>query len=478
VALPPEPLITLDAVTAVRSDGEPATRELTWTLREGETWAIVGPTGTGKTSLAEVLCGRHRVASGSIAWPMFDRPGGAWPGDAIRLVSFREQSHLFSPARHYYQQRFNFVEPHEDLTLEEYLQAGTTGDIASTAVRLGLADLLPLSFIALSTGQMRRARIARALLARPELFILDDPFLGLDADGRAEVTDLLGGLVRGGSRLILITGEDTVPEWVTHVLELDRLTARRQGRRTGIAFRAGGTNQPTRALTLDEPMAGGDPVVELRNVTVRYGSRDALHDVSWMVRSGERWAVLGPNGSGKTTLLSLLCGDHPQAYANDVRLFGRRRGSGESIWDVKRSVGLVSSELHLYYTEPLTAAQVAATGFHDVLAYRPLTSTRAATVDNLFAELGVGSFAERRFAGLSTGQQRLVLLIRALVKSPPLLILDEPFQGLDRPTMEHARDWLDAHLRPEQTMIVVTHDPAEIPRSVTQTLRLDAGQVV
>src|SRR5207237_7196173 len=179
-----------------------------------------------------------------------------------------------------------------------------------------------------------------------------------------------------------------------------------------------------------------EPIVELRNVTVAYGGRPALQDVSWTVRAGERWAVVGPNGSGKTTLLSLVCGDHPQAYASDVRLFGRRRGSGESIWDVKRSVGLVSSELHMYYSEPLTAAEVAATGFHDVLVFRRPKPEQAAAVRDLFEQFGIAPLEGRRFDRLSTGEQRLVLLIPALVKMPPLLILDEPFQALDRPTME------------------------------------------
>jgi molybdate transport system ATP-binding protein len=220
VASSTSPLIKLDNVTAVRAGGEIAVRDLTWTVADGETWAIVGPVGSGKTSLAEVLIGRHRITAGTIAWPLIDRLRVGWPGDAIRLVSFREQSHLFSPARHYYQQRFNFVEPQDDLTLEQYLRAGNAGDVATAAGQLGLTDLLPLSFIALSTGQMRRARIARALLAQPEMLILDDPFLGLDSAGRDEVAALLGGLVRHGSRLILICRPDAVPEWVTHVLTL------------------------------------------------------------------------------------------------------------------------------------------------------------------------------------------------------------------------------------------------------------------
>jgi molybdate transport system ATP-binding protein len=194
------------------------------------------------------------------------------------------------------------------------------------------------------------------------------------------------------------------------------------------------------------------------------------------VRVGERWAVVGANGSGKSTLLSLLCGDHPQAYSNDVSLFGRRRGTGESIWDIKRRVGFVSPELHLYFSEPLTAAETAATGFHDVLVRRPTTLEQDATVARLFEEFVIASLRDRPFARLSTGEQRLVLLIRALVKEPPLLILDEPFQGFDEQLIERARDWLDRNVRPEQTMLFVSHYPAEIPSTVTQWLRLDNGR--
>jgi molybdate transport system ATP-binding protein len=198
----------------------------------------------------------------------------------------------------------------------------------------------------------------------------------------------------------------------------------------------------------------------------------------WTVRAGERWAVVGPNGSGKTTLLSLLCGDHPQAYANDIRLFGRRRGTGETIWDVKRNVGLVSPEFHLYFTEPLTAERAAATGFFDGVADRPTTPGQDARVRELFAAFGIAHLAGRLFKCLSTGEQRLVLLARALVKRPPLVILDEPFQGLDADRVEVCRDWLDRELGDDQTLLFVTHELGELPRSVTKTLRLEGGRVV
>ena len=203
-----------------------------------------------------------------------------------------------------------------------------------------------------------------------------------------------------------------------------------------------------------------------------------LDRVSWSVRAGERWAVVGPNGSGKTTLLSLLCGDHPQAYANDIRLFGRQRGSGETIWDVKRNVGLVSPEFHLYFTEPLTAERTVATGFFDGVTNRPTSPEQDSRVRELFEAFAIEHLADRPFKSLSTGEQRLVLLARALVKRPPLLILDEPFQALDAGRVELCRDWLDRELGDDQTLLFVTHELAELPRTVSRTLHLQRGRLI
>jgi molybdate transport system ATP-binding protein len=197
------------------------------------------------------------------------------------------------------------------------------------------------------------------------------------------------------------------------------------------------------------------------------------------VNRGERWAVLGPNGSGKSTLLSLLCGDHPQAYANEVRLFGRQRGSGETVWDVKRNVGLLSPEFHLYFREPLSVERTIATGFFDTVAdTQPTTAEQESRVRDLLASLGIQHLAGRAYKTLSTGEQRMVLLARALVKQPPLVILDEPFQGMDATATERARSWLERELRPDQTLLFVTHELSELPKTVNRTLRLERGCVV
>jgi molybdate transport system ATP-binding protein len=477
-------VVRIENATVIRSTGEPVFTKLSWTVREGETWAIVGKTGSGKTALTELLQGRLRFSDGSIEWPLVDRLWAtgrviAGASEIIACVAFKEQSRHFSYSQHYYQQRYNFIEPHNDLTLNQFLCTDSTASdeqIRRVTSQLDIADLGSLSFIKLSNGQTRRARIAKALLSRPETLILDEPEVGLDADGRAEVNSILRQLVEEGVRLILITAPDAIPSVATHVLELSDRRVTYSGKRCN--YSAPMVETIAAKNRVAESVSSSEPIVEMRDVSVVYGDKPILRKVSWTVRKGERWAVLGPNGSGKTTLLSLICGDHPQAYSNDICVFGQRRGSGESIWDVKRRIGLVSPELHMYFSEPLTAERVAATGFFDVLVARPTTTSQNAAVRDLFAFFGITELSDRPFTRLSSGQQRIVLLIRALIKDPPLLILDEPFQMLDTMTRDAAREWIDTRIGDDRTVLFVTHNEAELPRAVTRRLRLLNGGVV
>jgi len=471
-----EPVFTLDRATVARPGGAAVLTDFSWTVRDGETWAITGPVGSGKSTLADALLGRVHLRAGELTWPLLDRLRAAgrdvkYVSDVARHVPFQENSRLFSYAGHYYQQRFEFADADEPLSLGTFLRSGSPApadEIAAVAGRIGLADRLDQPFITLSNGQTRRARIARALLGHPELLVLDDPFLGLDAAGRADVAAFLGRLVGEGLRLVLVCAADAVPGWVTHRVELPASGPRERAVPEHVCH---AQEQPAHA-----GRSPGEPIIDLRDVTVRHGGRVLLDAVTWTVRAGERWAVLGPNGSGKTTLLSLLCGDHPQAFSNDVRLFGRRRGTGERIWDVKRPVGLTSPEFHLYFTGPLTAERAAATGFFDGVTDHATTPEQDATVAGLFADFGLSALRDRPFRQLSTGEQKLVLLARALVKRPRLLILDEPFLGFDAGTVARCRDWLDANLGADQTLLFVSHHPPELPRTVTRTLRLDGGR--
>ncbi|KAJ3156778.1 hypothetical protein HDU86_003544 [Geranomyces michiganensis] len=518
----PDILIDNASVYRYGPPSPPVFTNLTWHVLRHQRWAVIGPVGSGKTSLCELLLGRHRPdPTDSISYPFIAslaRAGASvWPQDVIKHVSFKESSGLFDYSRHYYQQRFEWVEEHEDISLRKYIESAVynhradgsaTGDgpvssgiydavVREMADRVGLGSMLDLSFMKLSNGQVRRARIARALLSEPSFLLVDEPFMGLDVQSRREVAELLGRLAeskpstpggivseyRATRVIVTLRPQDEVPDWVTHVLELDRGRKvvfdgpanlwREQRHQPAVhpGFR------PPSANEYESDKSGS--VVELKNVSVGFDGAVILKNVSWRVRRGERWALMGRNGSGKSTLLSLLLGDNPQAYSNDITLFGRQRGSGETIWEVKSRTGFSSPELHMYLSRPLTATEVIATGFHDVPAFNePITPAHHGKIRSLLAEFGLTDLAHRRFGQLSTGEQRLLLFLRAVVKQPPLLVLDEPFQGLDEDTVERAKKWLDTRLEPDQTLIFVTHCTEELPTTVDRLIRLEKGQVV
>jgi molybdate transport system ATP-binding protein len=193
------------------------------------------------------------------------------------------------------------------------------------------------------------------------------------------------------------------------------------------------------------------------------------------MQSGENWVILGPNGCGKTTLLNLVTGDHPQAYANKIYLFGRRRGSGESIWDIKSRTGIVSSEFHIRYRKPITAFEVVLSGFFDSVGlYRNASTEQKENAEHWLEVLGIADKSDRIFNQLSYGEQRMMLLARSLVKMPQILILDEPYQGLDRINRGRIIDATDViGTRSETNIIYVTHYPDEIPSCITRMLRFD-----
>ncbi len=221
-------------------------------------------------------------------------------------------------------------------------------------------------------------------------------------------------------------------------------------------------------------------IVELRDVTVRYGATTILDRVSFTMRRGEHWALSGPNGAGKSTLLSLVLADNPQAYANRVRLFGRRRGTGESIWEVKARIGAVSPELHAHYPGGTRVLEAVCSGLTGTLGlYRPCTGEEQARARRWLARFGLGDAEARNLVELSYGSQRLVLVARALVADPELLVLDEPCQGLDADGRRRVIDAVDAAAASARAAVLfVTHRPDELPRCITHALRLEQGRVI
>jgi molybdate transport system ATP-binding protein len=326
------------------------------------------------------------------------------------------------------------------------------------------------------------------------LLILDEPFTGLDAATRAHFHAVLERLMNTPLRVLLITTRaEDLPRHITHLLCVARCRVVAAGPRAAVLSsprvrRLFTTQKLSRKHDSQEVQAASagknlrrrsrNPtaaeLVRLRNVTVRYGSTVILHDLNWTIHTGESWALLGPNGSGKTTLLSLILGDNPQVYNNDVVVFGRQRGSGESVWDIKKHIGWVSPELHLHFNDSATCFEVVASGFHDTVGlFQPPTARQRTAARRWLAGFRLLEFAHQPLYSLSVGLQRMVLLARALVKNPRLLILDEPCQGLDAAHRNLFVRAVDALIRAGAvTAIYVTHRHDETPASIKRVLRL------
>lgn len=462
-------LISLNNI-AVQRNGRKVLTGVSFQLRPGECWAVVGPTGSGKTTLLQALAGQI---------PVF--PKAMHRSGSVGFVSFREDSRLFSYTGHFYQQRYQATmsdegsRGHAAPTLRDFLQITDSAEAGPLLNRLGLSALLDRTFLKLSNGQTRKARIGKALLQHPSVLVLDNPFVGVDATSRIELTHWLGDLLQHGLTMVLATDTDQIPPFATHVMELNAGQVRWTGPVQQYPLRSEHHSVTNLSLPVwQRPASPADfnRVFQLCSVSVRYGQQAILENITWTVSPGERWALLGPNGAGKSVLLSLLYGDHPQAYANEIYVFDHRRGRpGQSIWDVKRRIGFVSPELHLYFPQHLTTRQVVLTGLTDTLT--PPKTVHSETEADLLALLtffDVRELINRLFGNLSSGEQRLVLLVRALIKNPPVLILDEPFQALDARYISLARQLIDSLTN--KTILFVTHDRRELPQTVNQTFVL------
>ena len=462
-------------------------RPLDLRLAAGDHLVVSGPRGSGKTLLAEALTGRRRLTAGSLTYPFLgSEVAYAARREAIRLVSFHDHSRLSRGPNHehYYQQRFNAFDAGGHPTVADYLRdSGYAPGLQAAAVEtFGLAGILDRERIKLSSGQTRKLLLARELLGHPRLVVIDNPYAGLDPASRAMLNELLDRLVKDlGITLVLHTNAADLPGCISGRLHLGTdghwsVSGRDTYERPSPVINAASLNR----LAAQWQASLGEvtrEIVHCENVRVGYDGHAVIDGLDWRVTAGDRWVVHGPNGSGKSTLLSLIYADHPQAYANKVFLFGQRRGKGDSIWDIKRRIGFASPELAAHFRERLTAREVVLTGLTDTfLRPRRVSEAAAITTDTLLDYFGLKHLAGQPFPTLSSGTQRLLLLCRALVKLPPLLLLDEPFQGLDAVDVGRARALLSGAVPARATVIFISHFREEVPAGSDWQV-LDLGAV-
>ena len=449
------------------------------TLTAGESWAFVGANGSGKSSLARALSGELPPSKGSVS-SQFQRPTRLSLEQLQKLVADEWQRN-----------NTDLLSADEDdtgLTASEIIQEAVRDNVRcqQLAAQFGIEHLLKRRFKYLSTGETRKTLLCQALMVQPDLLILDEPFDGLDVASRANLASVLSGLQQQGLTVVLVLNRfDDIPDFIDRVGVLAECTLTHTGEREAILAEALvaqlAHSEQLAGMTLPEaddasaiPLLAEDaPLITLRDGVVSYNDRPILHHLSWQVERGQHWQITGPNGAGKSTLLSLVTGDHPQGYSNDLTLFGRRRGSGETIWDIKQHIGYVSSSLHLDYRVSSSVRNVVISGYFDSIGiYQAVSDRQQALAKQWLALLGMnGAMADAPFHDLSWGQQRLVLIARALVKHPALLILDEPLQGLDPINRLLVRRFVDVLIGEGRTQLLfVSHHAEDAPQCITHRL--------
>ena len=483
-------LLTFNDVT-LRIRDRHVFKSTRWQIDKGQQWVVLGPNGSGKSTLVRAIAGLTPVVGGSI-----QRHDPAAQIEAIGYLSFEMLQSVVAKEQARDEARYFSGQLDRRMTVAQFMAtAKRSATVYSPAIRraisqLGLKRLLGRPLQSLSNGEMRKLLVSRAALKTQGLLILDEPFDGLDSAAAKVLGNAIQSWIQAGIHILLVTHrmEEILPGF-THVMFLKACQVAYAGLRERVltpdnlkqvyGFVPDETQRPpqTKAPATTRSSSDAAVVIDVRKACVRYGPAIVFDQLNWRVRQGEHWAISGPNGSGKTTLLQLVSGEHPQSYANEIYLFGRRRGSGESVHEIKQRVGLCSAEFQINYRKTIRGLDVVLSGFFDSIGlYRQADQKQQKCADQWLDRLNLSHLREQRFDNLSYGERRALLLVRAVVKSPDILALDEPCQGLDPVNRHKIIALLDDICHNSHTqLLMVTHHAGDLPRCITHQLEMKTG---
>ncbi|MEJ6979848.1 ATP-binding cassette domain-containing protein [Pedobacter sp. P351] len=456
---------------------------MNWVINRGENWLLSGPSGSGKTSLAKIIAGLES-AVGDIEVNFIS--GSNLPAKSLYVESWYQFKNVEGVANFYYQQRYTSQQAKETLTVNADL-AGfgkennlELNDVENLVNALGFSTLKNSQLIELSSGEHKKLQLIKALWLKPQLLLIDQPYTGLDAVSRRNLNVLLDHVSAEGVQLILICNDANIelPKYINRFAEIKEGTLVQFHSRESISVLPERQSGELPDFLKKSPAYTADTIVKMLEINVSYGEKQVLKNINWEVKAGEKWLLQGPNGSGKSTLLSLINGDHPQSYANTLYLFGNKRGSGESVWDIKQHIGLISPEFHWYFDASSTVWQSIASGFYDTVGlFKHLPYSKSTQVDELLYFFDLTEHKNDLLNTLPLGKQRLVLLARTIIKNPELLILDEPCQGLDQQQTQYFNHLVDRLCSNGMTLIYVGHFESALPGCLEKRILLEKGEV-
>ena len=457
----------------------PALRNIDWTVEAGQQWACMGPNGAGKTSLARIISRQSTHFSGTVLRATRLQECG------VAYVCFEQAKTLCERDRKLDDSEFRADAHDPGTSVQDLILDGREPDAPFRlwSQRLRMQHFLQRGLRFISTGEMRKALLVKAILSTPALLILDSPLDGLDRASQEEMRNILDELLASPITVLLLCRQlEDVPCGITHLLVLqagELLACSTRDEILAAANVRALMNPPLVQLgTLPPPavrpyaLPHDQPLLELRNVTVQYGELTVLRQINWRFARGTHCCISGPNGCGKTTLLSLITGDNHKAYGQDITLFGLRRGSGESVWDIKQKFGQLDTQLQLNFARGMRVVEVVVSGFFDTIGlYDAWGDAQRSGAEQWLRALGLATYSRERFDALSFGLQRMVLLARAMVKSPLILLLDEPTLGLDGHNRTMLLRAIDHIADNSDTQIIfVSHSVGDTPACINQYL--------
>jgi len=441
------------------------------TIARGECWCFFG---SGRSGINEFLALLEGTLTDCTAQVLERDPGPA-------IISFSAQQEIFEAELRNDDSDF-MDKPDPGTLVREFLPpSALDSNLIDT---FDMRSTLATGYRQLSSGQSRKLLLLQAMLSGASTIIIDSPYDGLDPHSCRELDRVFNQLDRSEMRLlVLVRNAEDIPDWCDHLALLKNSALTDQGPREEILPVAAHIALAT-TIFKNSPLAGEETsdqqpihqeLIHLSGGFARYGEKEVFTGLNLTIKQGQHTLVTGPNGCGKSTLLHIITGDNPKCYANDLTIFGRRRGTGESIWELKRHMGIVSPEIHRSYRVPGSALHVVLSGLFDSIGlYQKYTSIQEKTARRWLGAIDMAGHAATPFRRLSYGDQRLVLIARALIKQPPLLILDEPTQGLDSGARRALLDFLETVSRGDRTTILyVSHRQDEYRSFFCQHLRLE-----